>query len=71
VDAHCGHKRLLLLLLQESAHFKKKADELHKRVALAEQDAGGNREELTYKLNKVRLLVSLVPVSKVFGVCGM
>jgi hypothetical protein len=43
-----------VLLLQESAHFKKKADELHKRVALAEQDAGGNREELTYKLNKVR-----------------
>jgi hypothetical protein len=45
---------LLLLLLQESAHFKKKADELHKRVALAEQDAGGNREELQHQLNKVR-----------------
>jgi hypothetical protein len=40
--------------LQEYAHFKKKADELHKRVSLAEQDAGGNREELQHKLNKVR-----------------
>jgi hypothetical protein len=56
---------LLLLLLQEFTHFKKEADKLHKKVALAEQDAGGNREELQHKLNKVRSLVMLAAAALV------
>ncbi|KAF6260374.1 hypothetical protein COO60DRAFT_1700367 [Scenedesmus sp. NREL 46B-D3] len=40
------------IMQREWVHFKKKADELHRRVALAEQDAGGNRDELQHKLAK-------------------
>jgi hypothetical protein len=33
--------------------LKKEADELHTKVTLAQQDAGGNTEELQFKLNLV------------------
>ncbi|WIA29640.1 hypothetical protein OEZ86_012127 [Tetradesmus obliquus] len=40
------------VMQNEVQRFRKKADELHKRVAAAEQDAGGNRQELQDKLAK-------------------